>query len=97
MGMCGLGTSQTAENIRVNNILEQQRQLMKDEVTLLFLGPGESGKSTIFKQLRILYGKGFSQHEMEFYLCEIRVNIISQMKTLVEANEQLGIKIEKKK
>eukprot|EP01124_Arcella_intermedia_P009508 TRINITY_DN1619_c0_g1_i1.p1 TRINITY_DN1619_c0_g1~~TRINITY_DN1619_c0_g1_i1.p1 ORF type:complete len:346 (-),score=70.86 TRINITY_DN1619_c0_g1_i1:187-1224(-) len=94
MGSCM--TSQTDENKKLNQLLEEQRMKMKDEVTLLFLGPGESGKSTIFKQFKILYGSGFGEHEFQFYIGEIKVNIIIQMKILVEAAAMLNIPLDKK-
>ena len=48
---------------------EIQRLLRKDftnnkkELKLLLLGTGESGKSTIIKQMRILFGEGFAEED----------------------------------
>jgi GTPase SAR1 family protein len=96
MGMCGIGSGtnhQTPTTVIVNRDIEIQRQNMKDEVKLLFLGPGESGKSTIFKQFKLLFGSGFTEHEKEGYRRLIHANIIGQMKTLVEASIEFKIDI----
>ncbi len=43
---------------------------------LLLLGTGESGKSTIFKQIISLYGTGFTENEKKEFLPVIHENII---------------------
>eukprot|EP00475_Leptophrys_vorax_P038651 TRINITY_DN68612_c0_g1_i1.p1 TRINITY_DN68612_c0_g1~~TRINITY_DN68612_c0_g1_i1.p1 ORF type:complete len:367 (+),score=83.79 TRINITY_DN68612_c0_g1_i1:31-1131(+) len=51
---------------------------------LLLLGAGESGKSTLFKQAKTLYGDGFSDAERLDYVSTIIENIILSMQTLVK-------------
>jgi len=59
---------------------------------LLLLGPGESGKSTIFKQMKILQIEGgFTKDEMNTYRFVVYSNCISQMKVLVNAVEKLHL------
>ena len=43
----------------------------REKVKLLLLGAGESGKSTLFKQMQILYGKGFDEAERRRFLPKI--------------------------
>jgi len=50
---------------------------------LLLLGAGESGKSTLFKQMITIYGKGYSQEERESFKAIVHNNVISAMKILV--------------
>lgn len=52
-------------------------------------GAGESGKSTIFKQMKINYGKGFSLEERKGYAQFIYDNIITSMRSLIEAVEEV--------
>jgi hypothetical protein len=58
------------------------------------VGPGESGKSTIFKQMKILqHNGGFSQQELIDYRFIVFGNCITQIKVLVSAAEKLGHEI----
>uniref|UniRef100_A0A6A7G7Q2 Guanine nucleotide-binding protein subunit alpha n=1 Tax=Hirondellea gigas TaxID=1518452 RepID=A0A6A7G7Q2_9CRUS len=57
---------------------------------LLFLGAGESGKSTFFKRMQIRYGRGYTEAERLNYLPVIYENTIAPMKTLIWQSEQLG-------
>jgi len=52
-------------------------------VRMLLLGAGESGKSTILKQMRILYGTPPSNVELEMFRAVIRSNVISAMEKLL--------------
>jgi len=60
----------------------------KDEIVikLLFLGAGGSGKSTLFRQLRLLHGNGLKEDERRTYKTNIYSNIVEGMKTLLEGN-----------
>ncbi len=49
---------------------------------LLFLGAGESGKSTLFKQLSIVYGSGFTENDCIGYIPIINHNVISILRIL---------------
>lgn len=49
---------------------------------LLLLGAGESGKSTLFKQMITIYGKGYDLEQRKTFTRIIYNNIISSMKTL---------------
>eukprot|EP00127_Corallochytrium_limacisporum_P001202 Clim_evm37s44 gene=Clim_evmTU37s44 len=58
------------------------RQMKKDydearrERKLLLLGPGESGKSTVLKQMQLLHGAGFSAEDRETYKGELYVFLL---------------------
>jgi len=57
---------------------------------LLLLGAGESGKSTLFKQMITIYGKGFSDSERASYVSIIHNNIVLSMKTLCKQCHTYG-------
>lgn len=61
-------------------------------VKLLLLGAGESGKSTIFKQLKILYSaeKGYTSKERDQAKPYIYGNIFSNFKTVIENTDKFG-------
>jgi len=54
---------------------------------LLLLGAGESGKSTLFKQLMTIYGSGFSDDDRKSYRSAVHSNIMANIKTLVEQSD----------
>jgi len=58
------------------------------------LGPEESGKSTIFKQMKIIQKNGgFSKEELNSYRYIVFVNCLTQMKILVNASIKLNIQM----
>jgi len=56
---------------------------------LLLLGAGESGKSTLFKQMINIYGKGFTDQDKKSYIPIIYRNTINSIKQLVKFSEEL--------
>lgn len=61
------------------------------EVKLLLLGAGESGKSTIVKQMKIIHEKGYSQDECLQYRPVVYSNTIQSMIAIIRAMGQLKI------
>ncbi len=55
------------------------------------LGAGESGKSTILKQMKLLHDNGFSNEEKEAFKEIIFSNLIASTKVLIEAMARLNI------
>jgi len=67
---------------RIREIRTNDSEVIK----LLFLGAGGSGKSTLFRQLRLLHGNGLGEEERRTYKTNIYNNIVKGMKTLLEGN-----------
>lgn len=55
------------------------------------LGSGESGKSTIVKQMKIIHQNGYSVEELAMYRLTIYKNLVDCAKALVMALRQFGI------
>ena len=78
-------------NMEIEFELERARQEEEGKVKLLLLGAGESGKSTIFKQMRVLYGSTRSEDELRMFGVVVRSNIIAAIKKLCSLLRQLGL------
>ena len=77
-----------------NNIdreLDRAKQNEDLKVKLLLLGAGESGKSTIFKQMRILHGTPRSEDDLKMYGVVVRSNIMTAMRKLCTLLRNLGL------
>lgn len=60
----------------------------------LFLGTGESGKSTLFKQMRLNYGQGFSDFERSQYGKLVWTETLRMMRMLVDVCDENLIVLE---
>lgn len=86
----GCGPSSPEINEKKKNSLEIDAELAKQakkedsKIKLLLLGAGESGKSTIFKQMKIIYGAKFTEKERKQQLPTIHCNILQGIKILID-------------
>jgi len=69
---------------------------LDQEVKLLLLGAGESGKSTIAKQMKIIHLQGFTAEERSTYKTIIYNNVITSMKALITAAQSMGFSVSAK-
>ena len=69
--------------IKSSNFTEQ-------DVKILLIGPGESGKTTIWRQLKLNYCGGFDESEKESLKPCIQLNILTDMKNLIDFMNQSG-------
>jgi len=91
---CVSSTPEAKKNSDIERQLNEDRKKIKSEVKILLLGPGESGKSTIFKQMKIIQDNGgYTKEELMEYKYIIFANCISQMKCLVDAGVKLGMDV----
>jgi len=61
-------------------------------VKLLLLGAGESGKSTLLKQMKLIYGEGFTGQDKENAKDVICLNIVLSLQTILNAIQDNGNK-----
>jgi guanine nucleotide-binding protein G(i) subunit alpha len=54
-------------------------------------GSGESGKSTIVKQMKIIHQNGYTQEELAMYRLTIYKNVIDCAKALIGAMRQFDV------
>lgn len=73
----------SSDNKKFIDELRSKKTDNSDTRTILLLGAGESGKSTIAKQIKLLYLGGFSNSEALRFKDAIQHNIISSMKALI--------------
>jgi guanine nucleotide-binding protein G(i) subunit alpha len=76
-------------NSKVNAMLQKERQVADQQVKLLLLGTGESGKSTIFKQMRILYGEGFSDESRKAVAPDLCANLIEGAQDILRHGKEI--------
>lgn len=100
--LCGshsnFGTPEEAKkNEDINQELRKEKSRIESEIKLLLLGAGESGKSTIAKQMKFLFMDGFNKEERDSYKGIIASNTVGSMRVLVAAAADMGIEIVEQK
>ncbi|XP_053544185.1 guanine nucleotide binding protein (G protein), alpha activating activity polypeptide, olfactory type 2 isoform X3 [Ictalurus punctatus] len=73
----------------IDRVLKELKREYKQTHRLLLLGAGESGKSTIVKQMRILHVNGFNAEEKRQKIQDIRKNVKDAIVTIVSAMSTL--------
>eukprot|EP01102_Stenamoeba_stenopodia_P007693 TRINITY_DN2170_c0_g4_i1.p1 TRINITY_DN2170_c0_g4~~TRINITY_DN2170_c0_g4_i1.p1 ORF type:complete len:355 (-),score=87.94 TRINITY_DN2170_c0_g4_i1:236-1300(-) len=96
MGLCAakgatLTKEERAKQKQIEMLLRRDKKKYEEEQKLLLLGTGESGKSTIAKQLKMIYQNGFNEDERRSYKDVIHSNAIIGMRSLVLAADRLGL------
>ena len=96
MGNCGSSLTPEEQELRKRSretdkkMAEEARQ-EAEKVKLLLLGAGESGKSTIFKQMKIIYGEQFTDVERMQQIPTIFSNVIVAIKILADQVVVMGL------
>ncbi|XP_071945061.1 guanine nucleotide-binding protein G(s) subunit alpha-like [Antedon mediterranea] len=85
-------------NKQIERQLKDERKKFKDKVRntmrLVLVGAGESGKSTIVKQMKILHKGGFPDEERQARIPEIRSNVHDAILTIAGVMNTLNSPIE---
>eukprot|EP01103_Thecamoeba_quadrilineata_P001046 TRINITY_DN10924_c0_g1_i1.p1 TRINITY_DN10924_c0_g1~~TRINITY_DN10924_c0_g1_i1.p1 ORF type:complete len:348 (+),score=67.12 TRINITY_DN10924_c0_g1_i1:113-1156(+) len=97
MGACTSNYTPSQEEKKRHMAIESQLRHTRGkegEIKLLLLGTGESGKSTIAKQLRIIHQNGFSDQDRRNYRDTIHSNVISSVRTVLTAARRYAIALQ---
>jgi len=78
-------------SLAIDRKMVESKRREVQKLKFLLLGTGESGKSTIFKQFRILYGQKTSTDDLRMYGVVVRSNIISAVTKLCELTRELNV------
>jgi len=79
----------------IDKQLADAKEQEKYNHKILLLGTGESGKSTVVKQVKLIYSKSLlTEREKQEYIVAIRRNCIEAIQTLLEASITLNISLD---
>ena len=85
-------TKAQLENERIEAMLAQDSK--KNPVKMLLLGTGESGKSTVFKQLQLLHGKTYDDEDIAESIELVHKNVMENFIVLLtQFDGEPGLKI----
>ena len=90
-------SSSSSSSSSIDGQLERARAEEEGKIKMLLLGAGESGKSTIFKQMRLLYNHANgerSDDELRMYGVIARSNVVVAMRKLCAHLRNLGLEEE---
>jgi GTPase SAR1 family protein len=68
---------------------KEQQKIVK----MLLLGAGESGKSTIFKQMKVINKNGYSDAELKEFLPVVHGNVVQSLSAMIGAFDKLGMPV----
>jgi len=93
MGGCVSANKAPENENLIDNEIEIEKTRLEKQFKLLLLGAGESGKTTVSKQMKIIHLDGFTKNEKDDYKTLIVNNLIMNMQVLVAATRDLGIQV----
>ncbi|KAK9720351.1 G-protein alpha subunit [Popillia japonica] len=80
-----------ARTKKINQEIKEEERKKEKDVKLLLLGAGESGKSTIVKQMKIIHESGFTSEDFKQYRPVVYSNTIQSLVAILRAMPNLGI------
>ncbi|XP_033762237.1 guanine nucleotide-binding protein G(i) subunit alpha-like [Pecten maximus] len=91
---CTMSAQQTEslkESRKIDKLLQEDGVRTQREIKLLLLGSGESGKSTVVKQMKIIHEDGYSKEECLLYKSVVYSNTCVSLIAIIRAMGELGI------
>lgn len=82
-------------NKKIEDSIKRDKKQQTSTFKLLLLGPGESGKSTIFNQLKLINGvDGFTEGEKIIMKRVVQSNLLNAIQSLIKGKQKLEIPFE---
>ncbi|KAI8974432.1 guanine nucleotide binding protein, alpha subunit [Pilobolus umbonatus] len=81
------------KNREINAQLKKEAMNSRKDIKLLLLGTGDSGKSTVIKQMKIIHEGGFSSEEKKGYRQAVFTNTVESMQLILEVMEDLSLPV----
>ncbi|KAG6333934.1 hypothetical protein ID866_5156 [Astraeus odoratus] len=94
MGSCVSSPQDRAEKARSKSIdrqIEEDARKFRKECKILLLGAGESGKSTVVKQMKIIHQGGFTDDELMTFRPIIYRNTLDSAQAIVLAMRKINV------
>ncbi|RYO80611.1 hypothetical protein DL766_010056 [Monosporascus sp. MC13-8B] len=85
-----------ARSRELDKVIRQDEKRLAREVKLLLLGAGESGKSTVLKQMRLIYAQGFTKSEKLEWKPVVFNNVVQSMRVIFDAMNENNIEFKNK-
>ncbi|KAF9218739.1 guanine nucleotide binding protein, alpha subunit [Gyrodon lividus] len=93
MGNC-VSAQDKADKARsdaIDRLIEEESRKFRKECKILLLGSGESGKSTIVKQMKIIHQHGFTDDELMTFRPTIYRNTLDSAQAIVLAMRKINV------
>ena len=93
MGCFGGGANDedTKKNKEIDKQIMEEKKKRKFDVKLLLLGTGESGKTTILRQMKFIHDGGYTAEEKEYFKEIIYNNVMHSMRNILHGMDKLAI------
>ncbi|KAG9001385.1 Guanine nucleotide-binding protein alpha-2 subunit [Tulasnella sp. JGI-2019a] len=75
----------------IDKSLEIEKHQRAKDFKILLLGAGESGKSTVVKQMKIIHNGGYTPEELEFFRPIVYKNLLDAAQLIILAMKKLGV------
>eukprot|EP00123_Amoebidium_parasiticum_P001629 comp12775_c0_seq1/m.7903 comp12775_c0_seq1/g.7903 ORF comp12775_c0_seq1/g.7903 comp12775_c0_seq1/m.7903 type:complete len:388 (-) comp12775_c0_seq1:145-1308(-) len=76
---------------KIDEELAREKDRRKRERRLLVLGSADSGKSTFIKQMKIIYGNGYTKEELQAQRKNVYRNVMTSFEVIEGAMRQFGL------
>ena len=80
-----------ARSDAIDRTIEEDSRRFRKECKILLLGSGESGKSTIVKQMKIIHQNGYNATELGTYRQTVYRNLLESAQAIVLAMRKIGV------